>query len=366
MRRLDEALKLGDIASLIGARVVRGDPELGIHALASLAAAGPDELSFLMSARYAAQARDTRAGAVIVPPGRAQDIPAGTAVIEVDHPHRAFAAVARHVEALQQRPAAAGIDARAVVSAQARIGQRVTVGPFTTIEDEAEIGDGVTIGPGCFIGAGTTIGAGTRLDARVTIEHDCRIGERCRIYAGTVIGADGFGYADTPDGWEKVPQLGSVLIGNDVDIGANCTIDRGALEDTVIGDGCKLDNLIQIAHNVRIGEQTAMAACSGVAGSAVIGRRCRIGGSAGIVGHIEICDDVVVGGMTMITRSIKRPGFYTAAFPMMENADWERAAAVVRQLPQWRQRWRRLERAVGGDAAAGEGDGTKTDHRTEE
>ncbi|MGD9944917.1 MAG: UDP-3-O-(3-hydroxymyristoyl)glucosamine N-acyltransferase [Burkholderiaceae bacterium] len=362
MRPLDEALKLGDVATLIGARLVRGDPALGIRTLASLAAAGPDALSFVVSARYAAQAAQTRAGAVIVPTGQAGALPPDCAALEVDDPHRAFALVARHVEALLQRPAALGIDGRAIVSPDAQIGAGASIGAFTIVEAGAQIGDEVRIGAGCFIGAGSSIGKGTRIDARVTIEHDCRIGERCRIYSGTVIGADGFGYADTAGGWERVPQLGSVVIGNDVDIGANCTIDRGALEDTVIGDGCKLDNLIQIAHNVRIGEHTAMAACSGIAGSAVIGRRCRIGGSAGIVGHIEICDDVVVGGMTMITRSIKRPGFYTAAFPMMENADWEKAAAVVRQLPQWRQRWRRLERALDAD---GSGAG-KTDHRIEE
>jgi UDP-3-O-[3-hydroxymyristoyl] glucosamine N-acyltransferase len=174
--------------------------------------------------------------------------------------------------------------------------------------------------------------------------EDCSIGARGIVHSGTVIGSDGFGFAREDGRWSKIPQLGAVVIGDDVEIGANCTIDRGALDDTVIGDGCKLDNLIQIAHNVRIGEHTALAGCVGVAGSAVIGARCMIGGSAGILGHLEICDDVVISAMSLVTRSIDRPGFYSGVFPLMPNADWERSAATLRQLPALRARLRALER----------------------
>ncbi|MEZ5604308.1 MAG: UDP-3-O-(3-hydroxymyristoyl)glucosamine N-acyltransferase [Burkholderiaceae bacterium] len=187
------------------------------------------------------------------------------------------------------------------------------------------------------------VGAGSRPHPRVTVEHDCVLGttpclrrhrdrrRRLRLRR-------------RPQGWEKIPQLGAVVIGDAVEIGANCTIDRGALEDTVIGNGCKLDNLIQVAHNVRIGEHTAIAGCVGIAGSAVLGKRCRIGGGAGILGHLEICDDVTISAMSLVTRSIRQPGFYSGVFPLMDNADWERSAALLRQLPQWRMRLRRLER----------------------
>jgi len=344
MRRLADGLTIADLARRLGAPLRRGDPERRIHALASLATAGPDELGFLASARHAAQARRTRAGAVLAPPALAGDVPPGSALIEVEDAHRAFGAIARDMAVLLARPIAPGVHPSAVVAPGARLGRDVSIGPFVAIGEGALIGDGAVLGAGVSIGAGSEVGAGSRLHPQVTVEHDCVLGAGCTVFAGTVIGADGFGFAAGPQGWEKIPQLGGAVIGDAVEIGANCTIDRGALEDTVIGNGCKLDNLIQVAHNVRIGEHTAIAGCVGIAGSAVLGKRCRIGGGAGILGHLEICDDVTISAMSLVTRSIRQPGFYSGVFPLMDNADWERSAALLRQLPQWRMRLRRLER----------------------
>ncbi len=344
MRRLDPPLSLGELARIAGARVARGDRGRTIHALASLAGAGPDDLSFLASPRHAGAARTTRAGAVLTSPELAGEVGADTALLESVDPHRGFAAVARHVAALLAPAPTVGVHPSAVVGTAARIGRDASIGPFVVIGDGAVIGDGVVLESGVHVGAGTTVGAASRLHARVVIEHDCDLGESCTVFAGTVIGADGFGFVEASGGWEKIPQLGRVVIGNSVEIGANCAIDRGALDDTLIGDGCKLDNLIQVAHNVQIGEHTAIAGCVGIAGSARIGRRCRIGGGAGILGHLEICDDVTISAMSLVTRSIRQPGFYSGVFPLMDNAGWEKAAVMVRQLPQWRARLRALEK----------------------
>ena len=344
MRRLDEGLTIADLARRLAAPLLRGDPGQRITALASLAAAGPEDLSFLASARHVAQARDTRAAAVLVSRELAHEVPRACALIEVDDAHRAFGVVARHVESLLADPILPGVHPSAVIGAGARIGNGVAIGPFVAVGDGARIGDGAVLEAGVSIGARSAVGAATRLHPRVSIGHDCVLGRDCSVFAGTVIGADGFGFASGPQGWEKIAQLGAVVIGNSVEIGANCAIDRGALEDTVIGDGCKLDNLIQVAHNVRIGEGSAIAGCVGIAGSAIIGRRCRIGGGVGILGHLEICDDVTISAMSLVTRSIGQPGFYSGVFPLMDNAGWEKSAALLRQLPQWRLRLRRLER----------------------
>ncbi len=340
MYRFDPPLTLDEIARRGNARLTRGPNTLAIDVLASLESAPADGLSFLASTRLGRSAGTTRAGAVIVTPALAACLPAATAVLESDDPQRSFAAVARHVLARDTRGRSPGIDARAVIGDGVRLGREVSIGPFATIGDRAVLADGVIVEAGVHVGAGTTIGAGARLHANVVVEHDCLLGRGCEVFAGTVIGADGFGFVEGTDGWEKMPQLGRVVIGDQVEIGANCTIDRGALDDTVIGDGCKLDNLIQVAHNVQIGEHTAIAGCVGIAGSARIGRRCRIGGGAGILGHLDICDDVTISAMSLVTRSIRRPGFYSGVFPLMDNADWEKAAALVRRLPQARARAR--------------------------
>lgn len=344
MRRLDPPLRLGEVARLAGAVITRGDSALAIRALASLAAAGDQDLAFLASARHAADARTTRAAAVIVSPELARHVAAGAAIVESVDPHRGFASIARHVAARLSPSPAPGVHPGAQIGSQVRIGRDACIGPFVSIGDGAVIGDGVVLDPGVCVGAATSIGAATRLHAHVVVAHDCAIGAGSTVFSGTVIGADGFGFVDSSDGWEKIPQLGRVVIGDSVEIGANCTIDRGALDDTLVGNGCKLDNLIQVAHNVTIGEHTAIAGCVGIAGSARIGRRCRIGGGAGILGHLEICDDVTISAMSLVTRSIRQPGFYSGVFPLMDNAGWEKAAAMVRQLPQWRARLRSLEK----------------------
>ncbi|MCO5100283.1 MAG: UDP-3-O-(3-hydroxymyristoyl)glucosamine N-acyltransferase [Burkholderiaceae bacterium] len=340
MRRLDSPLSLGELARLGGARLVRGDASMRLHSLASLEAAGPDDLAFLSSARLARLAQATRAGAVVVSPALAARVPPQAALLESDDAQRSFAAIARHVAPFLVPRPSAGVHPTAAIGAAVTVGRDVHVGAFATVDDGADLGDGASIEAGAHVGAGTRIGEGTRLHPRVVVEHDCVLGRHCEVFPGTVIGADGFGFVDTGTGWEKVPQLGRVVIGDAVEIGANCAIDRGALDDTVIESGCKLDNLIQVAHNVRIGAHTAIAGCVGIAGSAYIGRRCRIGGGAGILGHLEICDDVTVSAMSLVTRSIRRPGFYSGVFPLMDNADWEKAAAMVRRLPQARARRR--------------------------
>lgn len=344
MRRLPQGLTIAELARRLGARLRRGDPERRIHALASLGAAGADDLSFLASARHAAQARQTGAGAVLAPAALAGEVAAGSALIEVEDAHRAFGQIAREMAALLAHPIARGVHPAAIVAPGASLGSEVSIGPFVVVAEGARIGDGSVLEAGVSVGAGTVIGTGCRLHPRVTIEHDCTIGNDCTVFAGTVVGADGFGFAGTPQGWEKIPQLGAVVIGNSVEIGANCTIDRGALEDTVIGDGCKLDNLIQIGHNCRIGAHTAMAGCTGVAGSTRIGRHCTAGGSAMILGHLEIADHVHISAATVVSRSIRKPGHYSGFFPIDENAAWEKNAATLRQLHALRERIRALEK----------------------
>ncbi len=345
--RFPHPLVLSDVARMLGARITRGEPSLSLVALATLAGAAPDELSFYAFATHRAQARATRAGAVICAGAHADDVPAASALLLVDDAYAAYAHVAQWIAAARDA-IAPGVHASASVAADASLGEGVSVGAHAVIEAGAVVGAHASIGAGCYVGAQARIGAHTRLAARVTLHRECAIGARGLVHSGTVIGADGFGFAPEGGRWRKIPQLGRVLIGDDVEIGANCAIDRGALEDTVIGDGCKLDNLIQVGHNVRIGEHCAIAGCTGIAGSAVIGRRCRIGGAAGILGHLEICDDVTISAMSLVTRSITRPGFYSGIFPLMDNADWERAAAVLRRLPDLRERVRRLERTDKG------------------
>lgn len=340
---------LTDLCRRINARLVRGDPNRAVTALASLAAASADDLSFLAFANNRAAAQQTRAAAVVTSAEFASAVPATAALLEVDDPYLAYSVLAAWIDSeLRARlDPAQGVHASAQIDPSARIGERVGIGALVVVGANAHIGDDCRLGAGTVIGPGSRIGAGSRLAAHVTVTHDCRIGARAIIHSGTVIGSDGFGFAPKGGGWTKIPQLGQVLIGDDVEIGANCSIDRGALDPTVIGDGCKLDNLIQIAHNVRIGKDTAIAGCVGIAGSAVIGARCRIGGSAGILGHLEICDDVTISAMSLVTRSIRQAGFYTGVYPLQDNAQWEKTAATLKQLPTLRERLRHLEKANG-------------------
>jgi UDP-3-O-[3-hydroxymyristoyl] glucosamine N-acyltransferase len=240
-----------------------------------------------------------------------------------------------------------GIHEAATVSGSATVSDSAHVAARAVIGDGAIVAEGACIGPGAVVGPRCRVGESTRLHANVTLVEDVRIGKRCIIHPGAVIGCDGFGNARSDTGWVKVPQIGGVEIGDDVEIGANTTIDRGSIEDTIIGNGVRLDNLIQIAHNVRIGEHTAMAAQSGVSGSTVIGKRCMFAGQSGLVGHITICDDVVIGGATMVSKDIREPGFYSASFPAEKDREWKRKVARFRRLDHLAQRVASLEKGDG-------------------
>ena len=343
MKRLPTTVQLADVVALVEGELARGDRALEIDRLATLESADASSLAFLNSAAYRNAARASRAGAVMTSSTLADSVATDAALIVVADPYRAYGVLARDfAERLRTAPEWE-VHATACVAPSAVLASGARIGPGAVIGERVRIGANTEIGAGCVIGNDVVIGAGTRLHPRVTVQADCTLGEQCLVHSGTVIGSDGFGFARHAQRWEKIPQLGAVRIGADVEIGANCAIDRGALDDTVIEEGCKLDNLIQVAHNVRIGEHTAIAACVGIAGSARIGRRCMIGGAAGILGHLEICDDVVVSAMSLVSRSITRPGFYSGIFPLMENSDWERAAVLVRQLPDLRARLRSIE-----------------------
>jgi UDP-3-O-[3-hydroxymyristoyl] glucosamine N-acyltransferase len=362
---LHRDVPLAELIERFGGELSGPSSGRGVRGLASLSAAGPADLSFLSAARHRDAARATAAAAVVVTPQLAEAVAPGSARIVVADAYAHYARIARWFAEQLEPARAAGIHPTACVDPGASLGAGVSVGPYAVVEAGARIGDGATVSAQCFVGRAARIGDGTLLHPRVTVLHGCELGARCIVHSGTVIGSDGFGFAREGGRWAKIPQLGRVLIGDDVEIGSNCSIDRGALDDTVIGDGCKLDNLIQIAHNVRIGEHSALAGCVGVAGSAVIGRRCMIGGGAGISGHLEICDDVVVGGMTMISRTIRQPGFYNGTFPTMDNASWEKAAVAVKRLPELRARLRELGSAAHGTGPA-DGAGAGPDAHTKD
>ena len=340
----------GELRERVGGELVGIEADRPLRGLASLEAAGSDDLAFLASSRFRQAARSTRAGLVIVSPALADSLPSSAARLLVQDPYVCYARVSQWLAArLSPPPAPAGVHPSAVIDPSARVDPTATIGPGCTVEADARVDAGVALGPQVVIGRGARVGANSRLHSRVVVYADCHLGERCIVHAGTVIGADGFGFAPSTQGWVKIAQLGRVIIGDDVEIGASCAIDRGALDDTVIGDGCKLDNLIQIGHNVRIGAHTAIAGCVGIAGSAQIGSRCMIGGGAGILGHLSICDGAIISAMSLVTRSIREPGMHTGVFPLMANAQWEQAAATLRQLPRLRDRLRRLEREQAGD-----------------
>jgi len=308
-----------------------GAPMPRIAGIGSLSSAGPQEIGFLSNPRYQRQLSETAAAAVIVPPDAEQAVagmsPAPRFVrVVCPHPYLLYARMAQWFDAARRPAQAPGVHPSAVVAPDARLEPDVVVGPHCVIESGASIGRGTVLGPGCIVGRDTRIGPDGLLHARVTLYAGVRIGARVIIHSGAVLGADGFGFApDSSRGrgaWAKIPQLGGVSVGDDVEIGANTTIDRGALEDTVIGHGVKLDNQIMIAHNVRIGEHTAMAACVGIAGSTTVGARCTIGGASMLSGHLTLADDVHISGGTAVTSSISRPGRYTGVYPYAEHGQW--------------------------------------------
>jgi UDP-3-O-[3-hydroxymyristoyl] glucosamine N-acyltransferase len=337
------AATLGEIAAQLGGELI-GDPGLVIERIGPLETATAATLSFLANPRYAAQLAGTAAGCVIVAPPQRDAAAARGAVLVAADPYLYFARLTQWWARRLRTPAVAGVHASALIDASARVAASASIGPFVVVEAGASIGEGAVLGAHCVIGAHASIGDGTRLAPRVTLGERCRIGARGIVHAGVVIGADGFGFAPDGERWEKIEQLGAVVIGDDVEIGANCCIDRGALDDTLIEDGVKLDNLIQVGHNVRIGAHSALAGCVGIAGSATIGRHCSIGGGAIILGHLRLADEVQVSAATVITRSIATPGLYSGVFPFDDNAAWEKNAATLRQLHALRDRLRTLEK----------------------
>jgi UDP-3-O-[3-hydroxymyristoyl] glucosamine N-acyltransferase len=332
------ARSLGELAAEFGCELV-GDPATPVSRVATLTNAAPDCLSFLANKAYREQLSATTAGAVVLQPDDAELCPV-PALIHAN-PYLVYARIAA---TLHPEPAIEpGVHAAAFVDSEARVDPGAQVSPNATLQAGAIVAAGAFIGPGAVVGPGCRVGRDTRLLANSTLVQDVVIGERCIVHPGAVIGADGFGNAMGESGWVKVPQVGGVRIGNDVEIGSNSTIDRGAIDDTVIEDGVRIDNLVQIAHNVRVGAHTAMAAFTGISGSTVIGKRCMLAGQAGIVGHITICDDVVVGGATMISKDIHEPGFYTGSFPAEKDREWKRKVARFRRLGDLQDRVKALE-----------------------
>ncbi|MGH8223194.1 MAG: UDP-3-O-(3-hydroxymyristoyl)glucosamine N-acyltransferase [Woeseiaceae bacterium] len=321
------AISVGELATQFGCELI-GDPSIRVSGVATLSRADDTQLAFLANPAYRAELRTTRAGAVILRPDDAPHCP--VAALLASDPYLLFA---RMATALHPAPAfPAGIHPSAVIADSAEVADDAHVAAHVVIGGHSRIGRGAAIGAGSVIGERCTVGDHTRLHANVTLVQNVAAGKRCIFHSGAVIGADGFGNARGAEGWVKVPQLGGVRIGDDVEIGANTTIDRGAIEDTVIENGVRIDNLVQIAHNVRVGEHTAMAAMTGISGSTVIGKRCMFGGQAGLVGHIRICDDVIITGRTLVTKNIDRPGVYSSGFPAEDERTWKRRVARFRRL----------------------------------
>jgi UDP-3-O-[3-hydroxymyristoyl] glucosamine N-acyltransferase len=339
-------VSLGELAVRFGCEL-RGDPQVTVDSVAALTTAGPRAITFLANPKYVAQLSGTRAGAVILDPKSADASP--VPVLVAANPHATYARVATLLH--PEPPLNPGTHPSAVVSAGATIEPDAEIAAQAFIGTGARIGARCFIGPGCVVDRGAEIGDDTRLSARVVIGHHVRIGRRCIVQPGAVIGGDGFGFAPEKGTWVKVPQIGSVLIGDDVEIGSNTTIDRGALGDTVIEEGAKLDNLIMIAHNVRIGAHSGLAAAVAIAGSSVIGKRCILGGKVGLTGHVTLCDDVVVLGTSFISHSISSPGVYSSALPSEEASVWRRIVGRIKRIDSMARRLRAVEKHVGLSAA---------------
>ena len=341
------AITLVQLVDRFGGHLV-GDGSISVTGIAGLDQAGPHHITFLSNPKLRVSVPASRAAALIL--SSADDAALGAtwsrSRIVADNPYAYFAHVAQWFDAERAPPRPAGIHQNALVDPSARVAATASVAAMAVIEADAVIGEGVHIGAGCYIGRGATIGTGSLLHPRVTVQHDCHLGQRCIVHPGAVIGADGFGFANEGGQWVKIPQTGRVMIADDVEIGANTCIDRGALADTVIEQGVKLDNQIQIGHNCHIGAHTAMAGCVGVAGSAIIGKYCTFGGAAMVLGHLTIGDRVHISSGSMVTRSILEPGQYTGFYPIAKNADWEKTAVAVRNLTSMREKIRGLEKTV--------------------
>jgi UDP-3-O-[3-hydroxymyristoyl] glucosamine N-acyltransferase len=352
------AFTLEELVKRFGGEIV-GDATLRVSSLAPLDEAGPQQLAFLANPKLLMQVQTCRAGAVLITkdnlarlaPDEGRSAP--RSFIVTPNPYAYFARVAQAFIDLAAPKAAPGLHASANVDASAQVAGSATLGPNVTVEAGAVIGEHVRLDANVFIGRGTQIGDGSHLYPNVAVYYGCRIGARAIIHAGAVIGADGFGFAPdfTGEGdartgsWVKIPQVGGVTIGPDVEIGANTTIDRGAMTDTIIDEGVKIDNLVQLGHNCRVGAYTVIAGCAGIAGSTIIGRHCMIGGAVGIAGHLTLGDHVIVTAKSGVSKSLLKPGIYTSAFPAVDHADWNRSAAILRNIDKLRERIKALEAA---------------------
>lgn len=332
---------LGEVAAKFGCEL-HGAADITVERVGTLANAGPGAVCFLANPLYREQLAATKAAAVILESRYAAECPVASLV--ADNPYATYARVAGFLHPVTQLQP--GIHPDASLADDVRVASSAHVGAQAVIGAGAEIGAHASIGAGSVLGRGVKIGAYTRLAPRVTVLDDVSIGERCVIHAGAVVGSDGFGFAPDGDDWVKIPQLGAVRIGNDVEIGANTTIDRGTIDDTIIEDGVKLDNLVQIAHNVQVGAHTVMAAMSGAAGSTKIGRRCKIGGGAVLINQIEICDDVMLAFRSVVTKSVTQPGIYGGSLPAEDLKRWQRNAARFRRLDAFAERLKSLETAL--------------------
>ncbi|CNI27455.1 UDP-3-O-[3-hydroxymyristoyl] glucosamine N-acyltransferase [Yersinia frederiksenii] len=335
------SIRLADLAQQLDAQV-HGDGDLVITGIASMHSAEPSQITFLSNSRYQEQLVTCNAGAVVLTEA---DLPfCKSAALVVKNPYLTYARMAQIMDTTPQP--AQDIAPSAVISPRATLGENVSIGANAVIESGVVLGDNVVIGAGCFIGKNTHIGAGSRLWANVSVYHEVVIGQNCLIQSGTVIGADGFGYANDRGNWIKIPQLGSVHIGDRVEIGACTTIDRGALDNTIIGNGVIIDNQCQIAHNVVIGDNTAVAGGVIMAGSLKVGRYCMIGGASVINGHMEICDKVTITGMGMVMRPITEPGLYSSGIPLQPNKVWRKTAALVMNIDGINKRLKAIERKI--------------------
>lgn len=339
--------RLGKLVERLGGRLT-GDAEIEVSGIAPLDAANASQITFLSNPKLRAQAAQTGAAALILTD--ADDAIVGAAYrgarIVTDNPYAYFARAAQFFAEQNVQPIEPGVHPTAFVHPDAQVSPGACIGPHVTIEAGARIGGHVLIDAGSFVGRGAVVGEGSHFFANVSFHAGCEIGRRGIIHSGAVIGADGFGFAKEKGAWIKIPQTGRVLIGDDVEIGANTTIDRGALADTVIEEGVKLDNQIQIGHNCHIGAHTAMAGCVGVAGSAKIGKYCTFGGAAMVLGHLTIVDNVHVSSGSLVSRSIMEAGQYTGFYPLAKNAEWEKSAAIVRNLGTMREKIRELEKTI--------------------
>jgi UDP-3-O-[3-hydroxymyristoyl] glucosamine N-acyltransferase len=336
---------MATLVEKFGGQLVSDAGSKAIYRLATLEGGDAGDIGFVAQAKYLKAAQASSCGALIVSAADVTLLPINKSVLwVVENPYATYAKVSNFFATLEAHVGAVSVHPSAVISSTAVIHPSAIVGPNVVVEAGAQVAANVRLSANVFVGSDAVVGESTLLHPGVVIYAQCKVGSRNIIHSGTVIGSDGFGFAKERGQWVKIAQLGAVLIGDDVEIGSNCSIDRGAIDDTVIGNGVKIDNLVQIAHNVKIGDGTAIAGCVGIAGSAIIGKNCAFGGSAGVLGHLEICDNVTVSSMSLVTRSIKQPGFYSGVFPLQDNADWERVAVSLKQLPQLRQRLRELER----------------------